>query len=173
MYGCILSVLCTSMILSCATRRPSGVVNRKQVPQIQPGVAHTSSEIRELAHLETANHSHVNLHFSGQLFVKSEAVAGAEIKPCVRCVVTLKDKQDTTSSFNMVTEDDGYFEFFGSKHLFSFTVTAPNACRIEIDSLDLSVGGRNHMVIINAVGSDVHKFAVTRKDRVFSWAAVK
>lgn len=160
-------------MISCATNKPSGDINRKQVPQIMPGIAHTNSEIRELVHLETANHSHINLHFSGQLFLKAEATVGAEIKPCVRCVVTLKDKQDTTSSFNMVTEEDGYFEFFGAKHLFSLTVTSPNGCRIEIDSLDLSVGGRNHMVIVNAVGSDVHKFTVSRKDRSFSWAVVK
>ncbi|MEJ7913166.1 MAG: hypothetical protein WKF70_08430 [Chitinophagaceae bacterium] len=173
LYGCSIFLINFLLFSSCATTKPSGDVDRKQVPQIMTGVAHTSSEIRELAHLEVVNHSHVSLHFTGQLFLKSETAGNAEIKPCVRCIVTLKDRKDTTTTFNMVTEEDGYFEFFGSKNLFALCVTSPTGNRIEIDSLDLSVGGRNHMVIINATGSNTHKFTVTRTDRVFRWAAVQ
>lgn len=165
-------VLTNLLLFSCsgAKKQSSEIVG---IPEVRPEVPASVSEIRELRHHTAKEEGHSDLDLSVQLFSKSGTAGRVRITPCTSCLLTLKGITDTSVTIRMTTNASGYAEFHGVKGVYSVALANPRHNKIVIDELDLEVGGKNHLVLINAQGNSTEKFAVTRTGEQYAWTKVQ
>lgn len=166
-----LLVLTSVLAFSCAIRSADQVVDRNKIPAVSPGVASTSSEIRDLTFNRVAGESgHKDLHIRGMLFTKRDNGGGSQIVPCSGCAVMLKGIKDTSVVVKLTTENDGYFNFHGESGIFTLTLNNVGHNSVVIEPIQFESGGVTSMVLINAVGDLAERFNITQNGRTYTWS---
>lgn len=161
----ILIFLISSFYVSCATSKS----HTEAIPEIMPGISETTSEIRELKHVNKAEEGHEVLNLTGHLYIKRSENGAVRILPCRNCSIIFRTANDTTTKGNMRTNENGEFAFNGLKSIFSFVLINEGLNKIEINGIDFNKGGKNSMVIVNAAGNETETFDVHKEGEEFRW----
>lgn len=159
------------LYISCTPVKSS--INRASMPELNASVPIGTSELLDVRHFEEKNHGHEDLYFSGQLYTKAISNGSPQLRPCSGCIVSLTTKLDTSTRIRMTTESDGYFEFHGKSASYSLSLNIPGFNPIVVEPLDLGIGGRNHIVLINAAGGSTERFSVSRNNKEFNWKKIE
>ena len=165
--------LSACLLFACATAKREGVIDRSTIPEVRADVPLSVPEIRELKfHGMSEEVGHKDVHLRGQLFTKSQVGSSIQIRPCVGCLIGLRNINDTANRANLTTQQDGYFEFNGAIDFNTITVKAPNHSQLEINNLNLEHGGISTLKMILAPGTKADRYTVSKNGNDFTWSKV-
>jgi hypothetical protein len=173
-YKTLLLISCGFLFYGCASFKDRDVINRSAVPEVRAEVPASESEIREIKYYKQQKEArHKDLHISGQLFTKEVVNGSVQIRPCAKCIVTLRTPNDTSMVANLPTESDGYFTYHGLAGTFKIIINNPGYNQIELGNIDFQTSGVTAIKIISAAGTGQERIMVSKTGSDYSWSKIQ
>jgi len=171
----IFLVLVFSLIFpSCTVYKEGELIDRSAVQEISLRTPANESEIREIKFNNYANqYGFKDLYINGQLFTKSVVDGDIEIRPCAGCLVILTTPSDSSVKVNMTTEKDGFFSFHGQATIYSVFIDNSGFNRMKINNVSFETGGITTFKIINAAGTGIDNFIISKNGPDYTWSRIQ
>lgn len=167
----LLVLICSLIFISCSIFKEGELIDRSALQEIRPNSPANESEVREIKFNNHANqYGFKDLYINGQLFTKSVVNGNTEIRPCAGCLVILTTPSDSSVRVNMTTEKDGFFSFHGQTTIYSVFINNSGFNRIKIDNVSFETGGITTFKIINAAGTGIDSFIVSKNGPEYTWS---